>query len=71
MVCSQAIILTCVYPELGGTLGKHWSYHKTTYLPHEGYLNLIAYAPDCIQCSHNPTGTKDAINKIFIKDWMR
>ncbi len=46
---------------------KHWSYHKTTYLPLRGYLDLIAFPPDRATCERNPTGTKDAINEIFME----
>ncbi len=52
----------------GDTLYKHWSYHKTTFLPEEWYLDLIAFPPNHVQCSKNPTGTKDAINEMFFDE---
>ncbi len=56
------------YPKPGDRLYRHFTYHETTFLPHEGYLNLVANAKDHQTLANNPTGTKDAIDEMFFEE---
>ncbi len=61
----------CHYPKLGDRLYRHFSYHETTFPPHEGYLNLVANVKDRQTLAGNPMGTKDAIDEMFFEEWVK